>query len=179
VIIKNEPELDELLDFVDEQDNVIGQKKRSEIYSINSHNFRAINVFIINEEGKIWIPRRVATKKLFPLCLDMSVGGHVKSGETYEQALKRETKEEVDLEIDKIKYRALGHLSPYKHNVAAFQTIYEIKYNQTPNYNKNDFCEYYWYHPLELLEKIKNGEKVKNDLPKLVKFFIQQLQKSN
>lgn len=43
--------MDENLDLVDENDNVIGQKKRSEIYAENFSNFRVINVFIINSQG--------------------------------------------------------------------------------------------------------------------------------
>lgn len=162
---------DELLDFVDEKDNVICVKKRSEIYANCSPNFRAVNVFLKNNNGKIWIPRRVKTKKLFPLSLDSSIAGHVKSGETYLQAFERELKEEANLDLQKMEYKILGHLNPYVNNVSAFQTVYEISYNNTPDYNKEDFVGYYWLTPDEILEKIKKGEKHKSDLPKLIEIF--------
>lgn len=97
--------LDEYLDLVDENDIVIGRKKRSEIYAENLSNYRIINAFVINSKGEIWIPRRSSNKKLFPSCLDMSVGGHVESGETYEDALKREAQEELNINVDKMPVR--------------------------------------------------------------------------
>jgi isopentenyl-diphosphate delta-isomerase len=163
--------VDELLDLVDENDNVIDKKRRSEIYAQNLANFRVVNAFIINSKGEIWIPRRAANKRIFPLCLDMSMGGHVESGETYEDTLKRETQEELNIDIDQVDARLLGHLSPQKDGVSANMNVYEIKMDEVPNYNKNDFVECFWLTPRALCEKIANGEKTKGDLPKLVKIF--------
>ncbi|MDZ4286214.1 MAG: NUDIX hydrolase, partial [Candidatus Sungbacteria bacterium] len=66
--------LDEFLDIVDENDNVIGTKKRSEVYAEHLSNFRVVNAFVRNSKGELWIPRRSADKRIFPLCLDMSMG---------------------------------------------------------------------------------------------------------
>ena len=162
---------DESLDLVDENDNVIGQNKRSEIYAKNWSNFRVVNIFIVNSEGKLWIPRRATGKRIFPLCLDASVGGHVKSGETYVDALKRELKEELNISLDSIVYRLLGHLKPHKHGVSAFMKVYEIQMDKTPDYNKDDFVEYFWLTPEELFQRAKNGEKMKGDLLQLVRLF--------
>ncbi|MDD5290405.1 MAG: NUDIX hydrolase [Patescibacteria group bacterium] len=165
---------DELLDLVDDNDNVIGQKRRSEIYAENLSNFRVINVFIVNSQGQIWIPRRAANKRIFPSCLDMSVGGHVETGESYEDALKRELQEEVNINLNQAQYTHLGHLTPKENGVSAFMNVYEIKVDQTPNYNEKDFTEFFWLTPEELFGKIKNGEKTKEDLPKLVKIFYRK-----
>jgi hypothetical protein len=43
--------LDELLDLVDENDQAIGQKLRSEIYHEKLSNFRVVNAFLINDQG--------------------------------------------------------------------------------------------------------------------------------
>lgn len=163
--------LDEFLDLVDENDNVVGKKKRSEIYAENLSNFRVVNAFVVNSKGEIWIPRRPADKRVFPLCLDMSMGGHVESGETYGDALKRETQEELNIDTDKVACRLLGHLTPQKDGVSAYMNVYEMKMDETPDYNKSDFVEYFWLTPKAFFERIANGEKTKSDLPKLVNIF--------
>lgn len=104
--------MDEYLDLVNENDEVIGRKLRSAVYAEGLSNFRVINAFIRNSKGEIWIPRRAANKKVFPLCLDMSVGGHVESGEKYDATFRRETMEETNLDIDRIDWSFLGHLCP-------------------------------------------------------------------
>lgn len=44
---------DEYLDLVDDNDDVIGRKLRSEIYSEKLNNYRVINAFLIDSEGKL------------------------------------------------------------------------------------------------------------------------------
>lgn len=164
---------EEILDLVNENDEVIGSKSRSDIYAEGLKNFRVVNAFVINSKGKLWIPRRAANKRLFPLGLDMSMGGHVESGESYETAFKRELKEELNLNAETIPYSLVGHLSPNKDGVSAFMNVYEIKSDTAPDYNKEDYIEYFWLTPKELLDKLGQGDKSKEDLPKLVKKFYQ------
>ncbi|MBP9855715.1 MAG: NUDIX hydrolase [Candidatus Pacebacteria bacterium] len=162
--------MDEYLDLVDAQDQVIGKKLRSEIQAENLHNFRVINAFIVNSKGELWIPRRTATKRIFPLAFDMSVGGHVESGESYDDTFKRETMEELNINVDQVKYRLLGKLTP-EDGVSSYMQVYEISLDEAPNYNPDDFVEYFWLTPAEVLKRIEEGEKTKTDLPTLIKKF--------
>jgi isopentenyl-diphosphate delta-isomerase len=166
---------DELLDLVDEHDRVIGQKLRIQIYAENRSNFRVVNAFVMNQNGQLWIPRRTAHKALFPLCLDMSMGGHVQSGESYEEALQRELQEELNFDLKQISYRELGYLSPHMHAVSAFMKVYEIRAEVVPDYNREDFIAYYWLTPLQAIERIENGDLTKGDLPKLIRIFYLEL----
>ena len=108
---------DELLDIVDRSDQVIGQKYRAEVYAQKISDFRVINAFLINSKKQVWIPRRSPQKKLFPLCLDASVGGHVMAGETYDQAFARELAEELNINICDVSHKFLTKLTPHQHGV--------------------------------------------------------------
>jgi len=162
---------DELLDLVDKNDTVIGKKMRAEIYAEGLSNFRVVNLFLVNTKGEIWIPRRTAHKRIFPLCLDMSMGGHVQSGESYEMALQRELQEELNLDPGTTACKLLGHLTPATDGVSAFMKVYEIRSDKTPDYNRDDFVEFFWLTPRAFWERIAGGEFAKDDLPKLVRLF--------
>lgn len=161
----------EMLDLVDNNDTVISSMERNEVYANKLNNFRVINGFIKNSEGKLFIPRRQKNKRLFPLALDVSVGGHVTSGETYEEAFAKETAEELNVDIYSIPFKILGTMNPHTDNVSAFMTVYEIQSDLTPAYNPDDFIEHYWLTPEEILLRIENGDSAKGDLPKLIKKF--------
>lgn len=162
---------DEYLDLVNEKDEIIGKKLRSEVYAEGLINFRVVNCFLVNSEGKLWIPRRTAAKRLFPLCLDVSMGGHVESGEEYDFSFKRELAEELNIDADITPWKMIGHLTPTEHEVSAHMNIYEIRTDEVPDFNPDDFTEYYWLTPEELLQKIAEGDGAKSDLPKIVRKF--------
>lgn len=78
---------------------------------------RSIHLWIINDDGEILLQYRCGDKKLYPNIWDVSVGGHVSTRENSIDALSRETKEELGIDLD------LG-------NVEYFGTIHErLKYD--------------------------------------------------
>ena len=166
--------MSEILDLVDKSDHIIGSCSRSIIYEHGWHNFRVINAFLKNSEGKLWIPRRAADKKLFPCHLDASVGGHVKSGETYEDALIREANEELNMNIHEYTVHEIGYFTPYTQNLSAFMRVYEIRSNTSPLYNKNDIMDAEWLEPITIIERLNRGDKAKGDLPELIKLLYMQ-----
>ena len=91
---------DEILDIVDVHDQVIQSMPRALVYQKNlCSQMRSIWLIIKNEQGQLWIPRRSWTLKQLPGYLDGSVVGHVRAGETYEQALIRESLEEIGYDL--------------------------------------------------------------------------------
>lgn len=159
---------DELLDLVDNDNVVIAQMLRSEVYAKNLHNFRAVELFIRNAKGELWIPRRGAHKRRCPNGLDRSMSGHVQSGETYEEALFREAREELN--IDAGDARLLGLLTP-KDGVFDFMQVYELAMDAAPNYNPDDFSGYEWLPPAEIVRRVEAGEPAKDDLALIVRRF--------
>lgn len=172
-MITHNTQEEELLDIVDYNDQVIGQQYRSQVYAEKSTQFRVINAFVVNSKKQVWIPRRSAQKKLFPLCLDTSVGGHVTSGETYEQAFVRELHEELNFDACQVDYRLVATLTPHEHNVSAYMHLYLITTEKDPAYNKNDFVSAAWFTIDELATLLRQGEPTKGDLP----ILLSELQK--
>lgn len=161
----------EILDLVNEKDEVIGQIQRGDAYAQGLTNFRVIDAFIRNSEGKLFIPRRHKSKKMFPNRLDTSVGGHVESEESYEEAFKKEAMEELNLDIIRFPYRELGKMTPQVDGTAAFIMVYEIESDETPNYNPDDFSEHHWLTPQEIITRLENGDTAKGNLLKILKKF--------
>ncbi len=162
---------EEILDLVNEKDEIIGQASRIEVSMDGVKNYRVINAFIRNKEGQLWIPRRTANKRMFPLTLDMSVGGHVGRGESYLQGFERELFEELNIRLEDVEYREVLYLNPYKCDVSSFMKVYVISLDYTPDYNKLDFIEGYWLMPEEVIERITEGDSAKSDLIKVIKLL--------
>ena len=159
----------EMIDIVSSDDVVIDQRERGWVYERGLSGFRVVNAFIINSEGKIWVPRRSAKKELFPLHLDASIGGHVLSNESYDQAFIRETQEEVNIVIEPQSIQVMHRLTPHEHGTSSFMYVYRIASDCPPDYNKEDFISWDWLYPEEIIRKIENGDKAKGDLPIIVK----------
>lgn len=175
MVIKHNPveglNTEEYLDLVDEIDNVIGSMSRTEVYKKQLSNFRVINAFLKNSKGQLWIPQRTKTKRLFPLHLDVSVGGHVSSGENYEQSFIRELAEELNINALDVNYKEIAYLNPKDHHVSAFMKVYEIQAEQAPNFNTNDFIKGNWMLPKDVIDILNNNVLGKPDLLKLLKLL--------
>src|SRR5262249_1167418 len=85
---------DEILDIVDENDRVVGQAPRGEVYAKGLRH-RASFVLVRDEADRIFVHRRTATKLVYPSLYDVFVGGVLGTGETYDEAALREAEEEL------------------------------------------------------------------------------------
>ena len=82
---------------------------------MENQNYRIARIILKDETGRILIQRRSLSKKTSPNKWTDSASGHVETGETYEDAIRRETKEEIGIELDDIIY--LGEVATkHKHN---------------------------------------------------------------
>lgn len=84
----------EYLDIVNEADEVLSRDTRENVHK-NHNTHRGIHVFVLNSRGEILVQKRSMKKDDRPGYYDASVGAQVISGESYEQAAERETKEEL------------------------------------------------------------------------------------
>ncbi|MEH1099971.1 NUDIX hydrolase [Micromonospora sp. CPCC 205561] len=85
---------DELLDVVDEHDRVVGRARRGDAYARRLRH-RCAFVLVRNAAGEVFVHRRTERKLVFPSRYDMFVGGVVGAGESYDEAARREAREEL------------------------------------------------------------------------------------
>lgn len=83
--------MEELYDLVDKNDKVIGDTNKNESHS-RGFIHRIVCIFVFTLDGKLYIQDHKKS-----LMWDNSVGGHVKKGESYEEAVEREGTEELGL----------------------------------------------------------------------------------
>lgn len=86
----------EYLDIVDDDNRVIGKERHEKVYE-NKLSHRIAHIFVFNSKGQLLLQKRARTKHFCPGYLCTSAGGHVKSGESYESAAKRELFEELGI----------------------------------------------------------------------------------
>lgn len=166
---------DELLDLVDENDQVIGTILRSKSMLVHREGkgfLRAAELFIRSKEVKLWIPRRSLKKTIAPGGLDYSASGHVASGESYEQSAIREIKEELNLDVDPKQLKLMHVFPPTGDEPKFFRAVYIYESDEVPNFNREDFTEYYWLSPKELLAKLEAGEPAKRSLKETVSYLV-------
>lgn len=98
----------ETLDVLNEYGEFTGKIATREECHKNGYWHRAVYAFIIDDNGRVLLQKRSRNKKLWPNLWDVTAGGHVDSGEFGRQALIRETKEELGIQIsdEDIKYIA-------------------------------------------------------------------------
>ncbi|HET7528864.1 MAG TPA: NUDIX domain-containing protein [Candidatus Saccharimonadales bacterium] len=164
---------DELLDLVNDKDEVIGTIVRSQIGQKDGY-VRAAEMLIQNDKGELWIPRRTMQKRIAPGGLDFSGAGHVSSGEDYKTSLYREIEEELNLKIDESKLKLLKKFAPRPDLPPYFRAVYMYYDNAAPNYNPDDFSEYLWIKPQDLLKKLKAGEPAKQSLTETIEYLVAQ-----
>jgi len=164
---------EEYLDLVDQNDCVLQAVPRSYVYQNNlCSQMRSVWLFIKNKEGQFWIPRRSMKVKTLPGHLDGSVVGHVQAGETYEQAMIRETQEEIGIQLQEGTFKFLGKLTPHEHGTFCFSAVYEMEIQEAPkNWNREEIGDWYWMTAQQIIERCDQDEKFKDTLPKIINYF--------
>jgi isopentenyldiphosphate isomerase len=104
---------------VAKDDSVLGSIERSKAH-LEQTLHRSGMIFLVRSDGKILLQRR-SPSSTFPGCWDSSSSFHVTFGETYEQAARRELKEETGVSatltyLGKFTY----HVPPENEIIAVF-----------------------------------------------------------
>ena len=91
---------EEIFPVVDEKGNEISTASRTLCHDgISRLLHPVVHLHLFNDKGELFLQKRSMTKDLLPGKWDTSVGGHIQPGESVEDALKRETEEELGLNL--------------------------------------------------------------------------------
>ena len=118
---------EERFDVVDEHDQVVGSALRSEVHGNPDLIHRVAHVLVFSSSGRLYLQLRAHWKVVQPDRWDTSVGGHVDAGESYEQAAKREMREELGIKGAQIAplYRYLHRNEFESEMVTTFRTEWD------------------------------------------------------
>ncbi len=156
--------MQEFLDIVDEENEVVGAAPIDEIYS-KRLNHRIVHVMIFNDKGEIFLQQRSAKKEFCPGHWVTSAGGHVQKGETYEQAAKREMKEELGINIPLTKI----HESPYDHyKMRKFLQVFRGISEGPFKFNEDEVAGGRWFSVADVRDMVKKNQLVHPELAHVI-----------
>jgi isopentenyldiphosphate isomerase len=89
---------EELVDLIDEQGRTIGVVSRGQMRQERLPH-RCVYLLVQNQRGELFIHRRTTTKDVYPGYWDVTVGGVLAAGESFDEGARREGLEELGVEV--------------------------------------------------------------------------------
>jgi isopentenyldiphosphate isomerase len=145
----------ELYDILDDSGAVIRQAGRDEIHRGDKLLHGVVHLLVFNDRGKLLLQKRSSAKHIEPGKWDTSVGGHIDAGETVEQALPRETEEELGIRnpVCERLYASIMETDIERELVASFRCTW----NGPIAFNPEEISEVAWYTPDEVESMLGTG----------------------
>jgi len=136
---------EEIFDVVNERDEVIDRKPRSEVHRLGLLH-RAVHVLVFNSRGEVFLQKRSMKKDRQPGVWDSSVSGHVDSGENYDAAVVRELREEIGLSVSQPPKR-LFKFDACEETDQEFVWVYHCESEGPFQLNPEEIDEGGWFAP--------------------------------
>jgi isopentenyl-diphosphate delta-isomerase type 1 len=155
----------EFLDIVNENDEVIGNASKNEIYEKKLLH-RIVHVFVFNDKDQMALQLQSIHKKFCPHHWCTAAAGHVRSGESSEQAALRELEEEIGIHArltfkykDFYEYKNSGQ-SGLRKILISFKTVF----NGPFKINQKEVEKIQFFDLGQIQRMIDNGEKFHPEL---------------
>lgn len=160
----------EIIDIIDENENVIGQCNKVELYT-KKYLHQIVHVLLFNDKNELLLQLRAKNKSYLPGYWVTSVGGHVMSGETPKSAALREMEEEIGILLDIQPYKKVWWDSTDEIGLRKQLIIFTSNSNG-PFKVFEDEVERVEFFPIDQIKKmIRDGAKIHPEL----KFIIENL----
>ncbi|MDE6371018.1 MAG: NUDIX domain-containing protein [Duncaniella sp.] len=93
----------EILPLVDIDGNIIGKATRGECHNGSHLLHPVVHLHLFDSVGRLYMQKRPEWKDIQPGKWDTAVGGHIDFGETVDEALVREIREELGIDVEREK----------------------------------------------------------------------------
>lgn len=148
---------DEILSVVNENDEVIGSDRRSDIHRKGLRH-RAVHVLVFNRErDRLFLQKRSEQKDINPGLWDSSVAGHVDSGEEYAQCAHREIYEEIGIRLVSTP-EPLLKVSACPVTGMEFVQVYRVVHEGPFYLNSEEIDEGRWIFIEEMNERVRDDD---------------------
>ena len=91
--------MSEYIDILNTDGEKTGESQSYEEIHKKGYIHRTVHVWLINSKKQLLLQKRSTSKRAHPGMWDVSVGGHISAGQTSLEAAKRETKEELGIDL--------------------------------------------------------------------------------
>ena len=157
----------ELLDIYDAAHKKTGRVIERDGEVLEGERLLLVHVCLFNSQGEMLIQRRSADKDRYPGCWDVSAGGFVSSGEDSRQAVLREAKEELGLELEDADFRFLL-CEPFSYVLDDFYLAFSDIAAEDMHFQQEEVSELKWAGREEVFQMLSDGRFV-DYAPELMK----------
>lgn len=159
----------EIFPIVDEDGNILGQVTRGHAHDGSKILHPVVHLHVFNSKGELYLQHRPAWKDIQPDKWDTAVGGHVDFGESVEQALKREVREELG--ITDFRPINMGHYVFESKREKELVFVHRCVYDGPIRPSKDELNGGRFWTPQEIAENMGKGVFTPNFENEYKKFF--------
>jgi len=148
--------MNEYFYVVDEEDRVLGKAMREECHASNRLIHRSVYIFVLNDKNELFLQRRSISKDLYPGYYTGSATGHIDYGEDYDDAARRELREELGIDAPLWRLCKFKSFSEIEREISV---LYLCRYNGPFQFNRKEISEGVFMSIEEIKRSLKTDEK--------------------
>lgn len=156
--------------IVDPDGNILGAISRGEAHSGSKVLHPVVHLHVFNSHGDLYLQRRPVWKDIQPGKWDTATGGHVDLGESVEQALRREVREELG--ITDFEPTSMGHYVFESARERELVYVHRTVYDGTIHPSESELDGGRFWSPQEIADNMGKGVFTPNFESEYKRFFL-------